>query len=99
VVDECLPLLPDEWKRDPRLREKLLWAERRHYYDLYCLSRTNLRTHFAAFAVGLAKAAVLEPRYFARRFLSGLAWEPDAGLSEAEYLRRLMREWNVLTAQ
>jgi hypothetical protein len=99
VVDECVPLLPDEWKREPRLREKLLWAERRHYYDLYCLNRTALRYRPIKFMEGIGKAAVLEPRYFARRFLSGLAWEPDAGLSEAEYLTRLMRAWNVLTAQ
>ncbi len=95
VVGECVPLMPAAWKQEPGFLDTLLWAERRHYYDLYCLSRTNLRTHFAAFAAGLVKAAVLEPRYLARRLLSGLAWEPDAGVGEVEYLRRLMRAGNV----
>jgi glycosyltransferase involved in cell wall biosynthesis len=95
VIEECVPLMPEAWQQEPGFLEKLLWAERRHYYGLYCLSRTIFRKRFSDYALGSAKAAVLEPSYLVQRLLSGLAWKPDAGLGEAEYLRRLMLAWKV----
>ncbi len=90
TVRVCESRLPATWRCDPDLIDKLLWAERRHYYDLYALSRTHLRHNPRQFAVGLLCAALLEPGYLARRLGSGLAWPPDHAVSESEYLKRLI---------
>jgi glycosyltransferase involved in cell wall biosynthesis len=95
VVEACVPLMPDAWTREPAFLEKLLWAERRHYYDLYCLNRTALRHRPLKFLEGLAKSALLEPGYLMQRLLSGLAWQGDALHEESNYLEALMRDWQV----
>jgi glycosyltransferase involved in cell wall biosynthesis len=95
VVEACVPLMPDAWTRELAFLEKLLWAERRHYYDLYCLNRTALRHRPLKFLEGLAKSALLEPGYLMQRLLSGLAWQGDALHEESNYLEALMRDWQV----
>ena len=95
VVEACVPLMPDAWTREPAFLEKLLWAERRHYFDLYCLNRTALRHRPLKFLQGLAKSALLEPGYLMQRLISGLAWQGDALHEESNYLKGLMRDWQV----
>ena len=85
--------LPAHWKRDPDCRNKLLWAARRHYYDRFRLSRTSLRKRPGQFLAGCLRAARDEPRYLTRRLLTGLAWEPDHALTETDYCKKLIEEW------
>jgi hypothetical protein len=95
TVRDCMPLLPAHWQQDPQLLEKLLWAERRHYYDLYHLDRTSLRYKPRGFLLGLGMALCLEPVYAVRRILGMLRWEDDTGLAESAYLHRLLPELPV----
>jgi hypothetical protein len=61
TLAECEPWLPVRWKEYPACRAHLLWAERRHYYDHYHLTRTDLLHRPMSFFKGLAAAAALDP--------------------------------------
>ncbi len=93
TLEESAPMLPAKWKEDRNWRMKLLWAERRHYLDKYCLSRTSLRYQPLSFLTGFLCAAALEPHFLLRRTITGLSWGGDEGVSEDEYLRKLLKEF------
>ena len=95
VVQECVPLMPVSWSMNQDFIDKLLWAERRHYYDLYHLNRTSLRYHPFAFLNGLCNAALLEHGFLARRLLHGLPWSVDTVMLEGEYLKTLISDLHV----
>jgi glycosyltransferase involved in cell wall biosynthesis len=95
VVQECVPLMPVSWSVNQDFIDKLLWAERRHYYDLYHLNRTSLRYHPFAFLNGLCNAALLEQGFLVRRLLHGLPWSVDTVMLEGEYLKTLISDLHV----
>jgi hypothetical protein len=92
TVKECEPLFPETWRNEPDFVNRILWAERRHYYDHYSLTRTSLRHRPYRFFQGVFCAALLEPQHLVGRLGRGLAWEKDCDLSEAQYLDRLRGE-------
>ena len=94
TLDECSPWLPAQWTRDSDYRDKLLWAERRHYFDQYHLTKTALRYRPGEFVSGVMSGLIMEPSFVMRRLLSGLVWAKDDKMSEVVYLRNLMRLWS-----
>jgi glycosyltransferase involved in cell wall biosynthesis len=95
VLDDCVALIPEGWKRDPDWRRKLLWRARSSYLKNYRLDRGSIRREPREFIRGAARAACREPAYLLRRIAAGFSWESPEYGDEHEHVRRVIREWNV----
>lgn len=94
VIDRHVDRIPQEWRKDPRWRDKLIRHAERLYLKSYRLDRMSLRRAPLAFLGGSWRASWHEPGYLARRLLTGLSWETDAD-DDLAHFRRLVDEWHV----
>ncbi len=95
TIDECAPLIPREWKADPRWRDRLLWGAQHYYRAWFGLDRGWLRRDPRRFLRNLGWSVLHEPGYAARRLVSGLTWCDELYRDSNEVLRELIREWRV----
>lgn len=95
AINECESMIPAEWKEDGAWRSKLLWGASQQYYDGFKLNRYAARSEPLAFLGGCARAALREPQFLFGRLASGLGWDKDGPVSDCDYVRQLIHEWNV----
>ena len=95
TVDDCAPLIPPEWKADPQWRDILLWGARNYYRAWFGLDRGLLRNDRQKFMNNLGWSLIHEPAYALRRLASGLTWQDGTYRDSNEFLREVIRKWNV----
>ena len=95
TLASCEDRLPEEWRHDPRWRERILRNVRGQYFKRIGLDRTTFRSKPREFLRGLAYASLHEPGYLLRRLATGLTWNQQELGDEENYLRGLIKAWSV----
>lgn len=95
TIRECGERIPIRWRQDPQWMDKLLFGMRQYYLLEYGLDRATMRRSPQQFMKGMVKAAIKEPRYLARRMVSGFSWQTLEMQNPHEMVRSLISEWGV----
>jgi len=95
LLNESEDILPENWREEPRWKDKILHHFRKEELKAYGLNRDRLRSDPAGFVKGCINALVNDPKYLKHRLGNGLSWDDPLLEDEVGFTKRVAEDWNV----